>query len=366
MDKISRQRQMKRACRIFLFPILGIMLVLAGCIPGTPTPFPPRVTPDADSTSSWLNVYFTDPGAPNAADYEGGPDEALAAAIDGARLSVDMAAYTLNLWSIRDALLDAHQRGVVVRMVMESDNMDSSEVEQIREAGIPVIGDQREGLMHNKFVVIDRSEVWTGSMNYSVGAAYHDNNNLLCIHSSQVAEDYLFVFNEMFEQNLFGASTRAPTANPDLVVEGTPINVYFSPEDGIAQHLLDLIQNAQKSISFLAYAFTSDELGDALRQREAAGVHVSGVMDSEQINSNQGGEYDRFMQAGLDIHRDGNEGLMHNKVIIIDEKIVITGSYNFTASAEEANDENVVILDNPEIAAQYLAEFRRIYDQGQP
>ena len=105
----------------------------------------------------------------------------LAAAIDGARLSVDVAAYSLNLWSIRDTLIHAHQRGAVVRMVMESDNMDDLEVQDLMDAGIPVVGDQHEGLMHDKFVIVDRAEVWTGSMNYTVGEAYTDNNDLIRI-----------------------------------------------------------------------------------------------------------------------------------------------------------------------------------------
>ena len=96
---------------------------------------------------------------------------------------------SLNLWSIRDALLHAHQRGVVVRLVMESDNMDTSEVQDLLDAGIHIIGDQREGLMHDKFVVIDRSEVWTGSMNYTVTGAYKDNNNLLLIRSAQLTKN---------------------------------------------------------------------------------------------------------------------------------------------------------------------------------
>ena len=63
----------------------------------------------------------------------------------------------LNLWSIRDALISAHRRGVDVRMVTDSDNMDEQEVQEIKAAGIEVLGDRHESLMHDKFVVIDRS-----------------------------------------------------------------------------------------------------------------------------------------------------------------------------------------------------------------
>ena len=170
--------------------LIVISMLITACEPiaKAAVPLQPPLSPGP--STGWLQIYFTDPTAPHARDYEGGPDEALAAAIDGARLSVDVAAYSLNLWSIRDALIHASQRGVMVRMVMESDNMDDAEVQDLLDAGIPIIGDQHEGLMHDKFVSIDRSEVWTGSMNYTVGGAYKDNNNLIRIRSVQVAQDY--------------------------------------------------------------------------------------------------------------------------------------------------------------------------------
>jgi phosphatidylserine/phosphatidylglycerophosphate/cardiolipin synthase-like enzyme len=255
---------------------------------------------------------------------------------------------------------------VVVRMVMESDNMDDQEVQQILDAGVPIIGDQREGLMHDKFVVIDRSEVWTGSMNYTTSGAYKDNNNLIRFRSTQIAENFTTEFNEMFENNLFGPDAGKASPNPSLTINSTPVVITFSPEDGVAAQLLALLQGAQESIYFMAYSFTANDLGEAIRQRAADGLTVAGVMDDDQINSNQGTEYDLFIQAGLNVRRDGNTGQMHHKIIIIDRSIVISGSYNFTTSAEQRNDENVVIITNTDVAAQYLAEFQRVYDQGQP
>jgi phosphatidylserine/phosphatidylglycerophosphate/cardiolipin synthase-like enzyme len=84
------------------------------------------------------------------------------------------------------------------------------------------------------------------------------------------------------------------------------------------------------------------------------------------VKTNQGTEYDVFQQYGLDVRLDGNGGQMHHKVIIIDRSIVITGSYNFSASAETRNDENLVIIHSPVIAGYYLDEFQRVYDQAQP
>jgi phosphatidylserine/phosphatidylglycerophosphate/cardiolipin synthase-like enzyme len=353
-----------RSCFFF---ILVNSLFLTTCIP-SPSDVPILLSVTSGTPTQpkigWLEIYFTDPTAPRADEYEGGPDESLAAAIEKARYSIDLAAYSLNLWSIRDALIHAHQRGLVVRMVMESDNLDSQEVQQIREVGIPIIGDQREGLMHNKFVIIDRSEVWTGSMNYTTSGAYRDDNNIIRIRSTQVAEIYTVEFNEMFEENMFGPYVSTETPNPNLTIDGTPLEILFSPGDGVAARILDLLRGAEESIYFLAYTFTANDLGKAIIQRAADGLNVSGVMDDEQINYSQGSEYDLFLQAGLDVRRDGNSGLMHHKVLIIDRSIVITGSYNFSASAEQRNDENVVIFHDPKVAELFIAEFQRVYDQA--
>jgi len=130
-----------------------------------------------------------------------------------------------------------------------------------------------------------------------------------------------------------------------------------SPDDNVAAHLIDLIQRARQSIHFLAFSFTSDDLADAMMERARAGVTVSGIFEEDQVSSNQGDEYNRLLNSGLDVRLDGNPRNMHHKVMIIDEQIVVTGSYNFSSSAEEKNDENVLVIDNPEIARRFEEEF---------
>ncbi|RME89294.1 MAG: DUF1669 domain-containing protein [Anaerolineae bacterium] len=359
-------------------PFVFLLSVLVACTSPTAAPATvtsvsqgeaPRIIPlhvGYGVRGPWYELYFTDPANPSASQESGGPDMPLVEAIDAARVSVDVAAYSLSLTSVRDALLRAYDRGVAVRVVMESDARDNAAPQRLIRAGIPVLGDRREGLMHDKFVIIDRSEVWTGSMNFTFSGAYHDNNNLIRIRSTRLAEDYLTEFNEMFIEDHFGEDGSTKTPYPHLTIDGTPIEVYFSPDDGVEDRLKDLLSEAQESIFFLAYSFTSDALGEVIREQAGAGVSVMGVMDADQVNSNIGTEYDPFRQIGLDVRLDGNDGLMHHKVIIIDEQIVVTGSYNFSRSAEERNDENVLILFDPQIAQQYLQEFWRVYRFAQP
>jgi phosphatidylserine/phosphatidylglycerophosphate/cardiolipin synthase-like enzyme len=126
-----------------------------------------------------------------------------------------------------------------------------------------------------------------------------------------------------------------------------------------------VLEGARESIYFLAYSFTSNQLGEIVRQKAEAGLTIAGVMDDEQVRSNQGTEYDPFRQADLDVRIDGIDGLMHHKVFIVDEKIVVLGSYNFSQNAEERNDENLMIVYDPVIAEQFLFEFKRLQEQAQ-
>ncbi len=314
------------------------------------------VTPQSD----WYQVYFTEPDAAYASTLRGGPDEALAEAIRQARLSVDVAMDSLDLWSVRDALIAAHRQGVEVRVVVESDNLDSAEVQDLLEAGIPLVDDLSTGLMHNKFAIIDRLEVWSGSMNFTINGAYRSDNNLIQIRSAKLAQNYLAEFEEMFLDHQFGSASPANTPNSILTVDGNALEVYFSPDDGTIERLIDLVQNAQDEILFMAFSFTDDDLAQAILDRAREGIVVAGVFDKSQALSNTGGEYANFMENGIAVRLDGNS--MHHKVIIIDVCIVVTGSYNFSNTR---NDENTLIIHDPEMAEFYREEFARVWGIAQ-
>jgi phosphatidylserine/phosphatidylglycerophosphate/cardiolipin synthase-like enzyme len=344
--------------------LLIITLIISGCASNLSSPETSAAELTSSPAADWYNLYFTTPTSPNASSYRDGPDTYLADAIDQARISVDMAIYDLNLWSVRDALIDAQRRGVEVRVVTESENTDEQEIQDLKDTGIPVLGDRHEGLMHDKFMIIDRSEVWTGSMNLTTGGAYLDNNNLIRLHSTELAEYYTLEFEQMFVDDHFGSEKTSQTPDPMVTINGSQVEVYFSPEDGTLAHILAAVRSARESISFLAYSFTSDALSEALIERANAGVKVQGVFDKDQYHANYGTEYDNLSSAGIDVQLDGNPRLMHDKVIIIDNQVVITGSYNFSDNAENNNDENTLIIYNPEIAKLYNTEFALLFSEA--
>ena len=341
--------------RVWITCLLLTFLFLAGC-DLDPTA-DPAATPPPGPEPQPIAVYFTGAGTSTASKEL---EQAVLASIQAAQTSIDVAMYNFSLRSAADELVEAARRDVLVRVVMDSDALDSAIVPRLRTAGIEVIGDGRESLMHNKILIIDGQNVWTGSLNLTASGLNNDNNNLLRVHSAELAGLYAAEFNEMFIDEQFGGG--APTAGGQdwLSVDGAQMQVLFSPDDHPSRRLVELINQAERRIDFLAYTLTHNGMRDALLDANAGGVRVRGVFDAEQITAS-GSDYDSLRTAGMDVRLDGTLGLMHEKVIILDEETVIVGSYNFTRSAEENNDENVLIINDAGVARLFLEEFERIY-----
>ena len=135
----------------------------------------------------------------------------------------------------------------------------------------------------------------------------------------------------------------------------------------MAPHIDDALASAQHSIYFLAFSFTRRDLGQTLLDQAAAGRDVRGVFEAEQVAAGSDAVWTMLTRGGLaaNIRRDGNTKNMHDKVFVVDRAIVITGSYNFSASAEDDNDENALILHDPTIGAAYYAQWERVWAEGQ-
>jgi len=322
----------------------------------------------------WLEVYFTDPVNPLAAREVGGVDAFASSAIVAAKESVDVALRNLNLDSITNALIVVSRRGIPVRVIAESDSMTAQSYFQVlRDAGIVVVEDQQLGLMNNRFIVIDHKEVWTGSLSYDLAGVFREYNSLVRVLSLEVAADYTQEFNEMFENNQFGSLVAPQTPYPIVDIEGTRVEVLFSPDDIVVARLSQLLSGAQESIYFLAYAFASTELGTIIRERATQGITVDGVLEFDRVDPNRidpnpklAEELNFFRQAGLNVLLDRNPELLNHKIMIIDGQIVVVGSYDFTDRAEIDNDENVLIIHSEAIAQKFLEEFQRVQSRAQP
>jgi phosphatidylserine/phosphatidylglycerophosphate/cardiolipin synthase-like enzyme len=327
---------------------------------GESTPPPPAGVSGGDS----IQVYFTTPKYPDTeADHHGGIDETLAADIARARSTVDVAAYDFDLETVAQALVDAQKRGVRVRLVTDSDNVGERAVRTLDQADIPIVEDNRGAIMHDKFVIIDGEIVWTGSWNLTVNGTYRNNNNAVRIVSVRLAENYTAEFEEMFTDKAFGPGSPSGTPHAQWTVDSISMENYFAPEDHVEEKIVTLLQGAKRSIRFMAFSFTDDGIGTAVRDKAKGGLAVQGVFEARGSETEYS-EYEPMRRAGLDVLTDGNPYVMHHKVFILDGETVLTGSFNFTQSADESNDENLLVIHDPAIAALYQAEFERVYAQA--
>ena len=312
----------------------------------------------------WYELTLTTPRLPAGAATGDGLDERLVAFMNRARRTLDVAIYEFNLRNVAEAMARAADRGVRVRMVTDSDTLSDRDtatqaaLDVVRAAGIPIVPDGRRSLMHNKFTVVDGEWVETGSANYTDREAYRNNNNAIVVQSRALAENYTTEFEKMFAGQFGGAKSRG-VPRPVLSVGGSRVENYFSPEDRAATHVARWMSAARQRIHFMAFSFTLDALGDASLQRAAAGVEVGGVFESAEA-ANNFSEYRRLKEAGLDVLLDGNPWNLHHKVIVIDDRVSIFGSFNFSASADRENDENLLIVEDLGLARAFEEEYQRV------
>lgn len=304
---------------------------------------------------TFIEVFFNDPTLTT---RDRTLQDMILHQINLAQKSIDIATYNFTDTYTRDALIKAAKNGVEIRIVIDEDNGDASVLKELERAGAKVVVAQSGGLMHSKYIIIDDDITISGSANLTVGSFFYDNNFLILIQSEEVNRIFTAEFNEMFEKKLFG--DRSPkTAAPDIITldDGTRLLVRFSPDDSVEDILVSLINASSESIQVLAYSFSSNDLGNALIRQYDAGLDVSVIFEKEKAYRDSGGEAEFLERAGVPIYMDGSDGLMHEKVFIFDKSIVAAGSYNFTRSADERNDEQLLIIENPRITEQFLREY---------
>ncbi len=322
---------------------------------------------ESATRSDWWEVYFvnlTSQKSPK--NYAGSIEAELIEKIDAARESIHIASFEFDLTPVADALIRAHERGVDVRWVTDDEHgieadeePDRGQFEMLEDEGIEVRDDQRGALMHNKFWIFDGEIVWTGSTNITESGIFKQDNNVIVVHSPALAEIYEREFDEMWSGE-FGPRSTSTVDMQSVNVSGTPIQALFAAEDDVVEHILPYLENAQSSIRFYAFSFTHDAMGEVMRNRAEAGVDVMGVFEKVG-SSTEYSELGAMYCAGMAVRRDGNLSFLHHKVIVVDGHIVITGSLNFSDNGNDSNDENVLIIDNPEIAMLYIREFNRIW-----
>jgi phosphatidylserine/phosphatidylglycerophosphate/cardiolipin synthase-like enzyme len=357
----------------------------------------------ASVATAQIDVYFTRPvdttlasSPANHARHESDVSDVVARHILAARSTVDMAMYNLNVQRIADALLAVHRRGVRVRIVanVESVASPASRFAQLATAGVPVTSNPRgpsgqpQPLMHNKFIVIDgrpgasgdsAPTIITGSWNATVAQTFEDANNVVVIRDSAVAGAYRAEFEEMWGGSgdapspstaRFGAAKRDNTGHTFTLSDGTRVDVWFSPSDGVESRIRDAISTAQSSLYVASLTITSGVLASQMSlQKNRFGADVRALVENVD---DQGSQYG-FLSGAVDAHSTAAlPAQLHHKYAVVDAvpigrgsvPLVVTGSHNWTYSANSINDENTLVIYSAAIANQYLQEFAARYREA--
>ena len=136
------------------------------------------------------------------------------------------------------------------------------------------------------------------------------------------------------------------------------VQVLFSPHGGCTAAVVDVLKEAKESVLVQAYSFTSAPIAEAVVAAQRRGVAVQVLLDKSQ-RSERYSSADFLVHGGVPTFIDARHAIAHNKVMVVDGKIVITGSFNFTKAAENSNaDENLLVIRDAEIAGKYIANWK--------
>jgi len=336
-----------------------------------------------NKSSGIIRVYFTntvDNTVSTFADgiYNPHMEDTIVAYINKAQTTLDMCVYDNRSDAIITAVNQAYSRGVTVRFISETTSLNYSLSDL--NASIPLLKrDDGTNVMHNKFVIIDRdseNNSWliSGSANHTPDNLTVDPNNVVFIQDKILALAYTTEFEEMWgssgatpnlTNSKFGAA-KADNTPHNFTVSGKTIELYFSPSDGTSAHIVTAVNSAQTDFCFAMFTFIHNDIGDAVIGVHNAGAVVKGIIENI---SYFGSEYASLVSAGIPVLSHASiPNSFHHKYGVADatnqssDPLVITGSHNWTNSAEDDNDENTLIIHDGQIAAMYYEEFMTRYN----
>jgi phosphatidylserine/phosphatidylglycerophosphate/cardiolipin synthase-like enzyme len=324
-----------------------------------------------------IKVYFTDPlvGLPlmdKPKEQANGVDDALIALIDSAQRTIDVAVYRLTHQPVIEALRQACEHGVIVRLVTDQSSVEGFPSAYSQLQSLPCLtlktdasADVRgrfEHTMHHKFSVVDGAVLWTGSLNWADREFFFDANNALIIRDERLARLFTTEFNEMFLRDRFGERKydgRIFTQLRTYTVGSTSVGLYFTPSGAPQKIMRDAIRQAKENIQIAMFYFTDDLLMAELAAAHARGVKIEAVWDFRGWERFEDSEIDDMLHLGIGVV-DALPGLVHHKFAVIDGKMVITGSTNWSDSGFFNNDENLLVLESSALAAQFSEHFERL------
>ena len=343
------------------------------------------------ATAPWLRLYFRSERAGVTSDLTGRLIEFIAET----ERSLDCAIYDLRHPRVLAALQDLVRAGKRLRIAydaskertggMTGDPKPSGTEAALNAAGLlpyatPVHNSSH--LMHNKFLIRDGVTLWTGSANFTVGGLEKQDNNCLTLRDQGIIAQYGAVFTDLLSG--VGHTHRERRSSREAVriqaiqalqAGGRPsvTSAYFAPSEGeqIEQVIIQALSAARR-VRVMAFLIGDPGILRALAPFASPSADIRGVIDPHGMQDVLRARHvedaafwfmhdRRFVAApSHPFNPRAEQDFMHNKTLIIDDHLVITGSFNFSENAE-LNDENLLVLNSAQVAAAYTSYFDRLY-----
>ncbi len=340
----------------------------------------------------------------------------LAQFVEAAKSSLDIAIYDFKLsdgpgGTVADAFKGAAGKNVKIRIGYDANKPTAQTITAFEASGAdpapvgteqwlkehfdgvdgielkPIISPGSK-LMHSKYIVRDRDSddaaVWMGSANFTDGAWTRQENNIVRLTSPTLAKAYEQDFDEMWAN---GTITKAGVGDDGTTtVDGTDVAWQFSPGEGakIDAHLASVIKTATAKLRISSMVITSHAVLSALDEATANGIELDGVYDGGEMKgiekewAKSAGEEHQASKEALTLWKKvsahlvakpsatysetGPHDFMHNKTLVKDEELVVTGSYNFSKNAE-GNAENQLTITDATIATEYAAYIKTLIEK---
>lgn len=330
-----------------------------------------------DFSSGVFNFYFTDFNKRLKPDSQcqNSACKALLHQINNAKSSIDFAIYGIaNQPDIIEALTKAQNRGVKIRWVSDADTKGNniySEVASVQKLLHNYKTDNHiitgevyknpkyiNSIMHNKFFIFDKQYVWFGSANLSQTDLADFNANIIVLANSKtLANIYQQEFDQMFNEKFHYLKKPVPGKENIKADSQNICSVYFSPTDKIiTTKIIPLINNAKNYIYISSFIITHNKIKSALINAKNRGVDIKIITDATSARGKYS-VHETLRENGVLVKVENKAGKLHTKSLVIDDKYSIIGSMNLTNSAENKNDENVIVFTNPKIAKVFKKQF---------
>lgn len=254
---------------------------------------------------------------------------------------------TKNSESLKCAFYDITSTNLIQHLKKQNAEIITHNQEEFEKINTP-------GLMHHKFCVINQTHVTTGSYNPTQINNHHEN--LIIIESKTLAQNYENEFIQLQKQKQ--GTRKEKTQTTKIIFNNYELENYFCPQDNCQEQIIKQIKKANHTINFMLFTFTDQEIAKELTKKKEQGLEVKGII--ENFQNKQYWQTPLLQENNVTVKIHSSNVFQHNKIFIIDNK-VITGSYNPTRAGTTINDENILIITQPEIVREYKEYFEDLF-----